>query len=217
VAGQARAGSRAVPLAVLGSLAIPALLYVALQRACVLAVPDLAASASPLVEAAGVFGGPSLATAVGVGTSVSALGIAFGMVAMTPRYLSSLARGGVLGLSLDSIAPNGVPLRALAATWALVILLLQIQGQDELFALSSVAVLAQYVVTAGSLWVLARRGFGGLPRGAAWLAPPAAAVGLALASGATRRELGVAAAALVLGLTLRVSSRYYQRRSGRDA
>lgn len=203
VAGQSESGKRVVPLAVLGALLVPALLYVLLQRACVVAVPALGQSEAPLVDAARALGGERFGQLIALGTSVSALGIAVGMLAMTPRYLSSLAAGGSLGFSLETLSAGGVPQRAMLVTWGLVLLLIQLGGRAELFALSSVAVLSQYVVTAVALWALASRGVGGLSRPMRWVAVPAVAVGLALSSGASRRELVVALGALALGFALR--------------
>jgi len=203
LAGRAQRPSMSVPLATLGSLAAAAVLYVALQAACAAALPDLAASRAPLVDSALVLGGPSLAALVGAGTSLSALGIAFGMMAATPFYLSALARVDRLGIGLDAVDARGVARRALFVTWALVTLLIQAGGRGELFALSSIAVLSQYVVTAAALLALALRGRRGLGRRHAALAVPAGAVSLALVAGASPREAMVAATALAGGLVLR--------------
>jgi amino acid transporter len=211
LAGRAQRPSMSVPLATLGSLAAAAVLYVALQAACAAALPDLAASRAPLVDSALVLGGPSLAALVGAGTSLSALGIAFGMMAATPFYLSALARVDRLGIGLDAVDARGVARRALFVTWALVTLLIQAGGRGELFALSSIAVLSQYVVTAAALLALALRGRRGLGRRHAALAVPAGAVSLALVAGASPREAMVAATALAGGLVLRWLA---HRRSG---
>ena len=211
LAGRAQRPSMSVPLATLGSLAAAAVLYVALQAACAAALPDLAASRAPLVDSALVLGGPSLAALVGAGTSLSALGIAFGMMAATPFYLSALARVDRLGIGLDAVDARGVARRALFVTWALVTLLIQAGGRGELFALSSIAVLSQYVVTAAALLALALRGRRGLGRRHAALAVPAGAVSLALVAGASPREALVAATALAGGLVLRWLA---HRRSG---
>ena len=211
LAGRALRPSVSVPFATVGSLATAAVLYVALQAACAAAVPDLAASRAPLVDSALVLGGPSLAALVGAGTSLSALGIAFGMMAATPFYLSALARVDRLGIGLDAVDARGVARRALFVTWALVTLLIQAGGRGELFALSSIAVLSQYVVTAAALLALALRGRRGLGRRHAALAVPAGAVSLALVAGASPREAMVAATALAGGLVLRWLA---HRRSG---
>lgn len=207
IAGQTRAPERVIPWATLGALAFAGILYVGLQAACVAALPALASSRAPVAEAAGVLGGPWLARLVTAGTSVSSLGICMGMMVTTPRYLSALAKDGRLGFRLDSFGARGVPLRALFVTWVLVSALVQSGTRGELFALSSVAVLAQYVVTAAALIVLALRRFRGLSPAQAWIGVPAIAVGLVLAGGASLREGVVAGIAIVLGLALKFLSR----------
>ena len=63
-----------------------------------------------------VLGGAGLARLVAAGTSVSALGIAFGMMVTTPRYLSALAAGERTLFDLERLSPNGVPMRAARAS-----------------------------------------------------------------------------------------------------
>jgi len=203
VAGQVRSSSRAVPLATVGSLLFAILLYSALALACVVALPALSSSAAPLADAAGVLGGHGLAQLVAAGTSVSALGIAFGMMVTTPRYLSSLAAGQHHLLGLDRVTEKGVPLPALVVTAAVVALVVGSGELAELFALSSIAVLAQYGVSAAALFVLARRRSLGLQPRDAWPALPTLLVAFALvAFGATAREGLVAAATVLVGLLL---------------
>jgi basic amino acid/polyamine antiporter, APA family len=203
IAGHVRSPERAIPLATVGSLAMAAVLYVVLQAACVRALPGLPTSLAPLVDLAGVLGGQLFSRVVAAGTTLSALGIAFAMMVTTPRYLSALAEGGQLPFGLHDMNARGVPARALLVTWALVSLLLQTGDRAQLFALSSVAVLTQYGVTAAALAALARRGERGLSTRHAMLAAPALAVALVLGAGATRREAIVAAGALLLGVVLR--------------
>jgi APA family basic amino acid/polyamine antiporter len=201
IAGQVRASARAVPRATVGSLLLAIALYVALAWTCVAALPALATSDAPLADAGFVLGGATLGHLVAVGTSVSALGITFGMIVTTPRYLSALAVGehGLLGL--DRVSSSGVPLRALAATWLLVAVLVALGDLGELFALSSLGVLMQYGVTAVALALLARRRARGLLPRDAWPAPLALAVALVLAGfGATAREAFVALGVVGLGL-----------------
>jgi amino acid transporter len=204
LAGQARTSQRSVPFATLGSLAFAAALYVILQAACVNALPALASSAAPLAEAGTAYGGALLGRIVSLGTSVSALGIAFGMTVTTPHYLAALARGEPRRYGLDELTARGVPRRALAVTWLLVSLTVQSGTLGQLFALSSAAVLAQYLVTAAALLSLARRRERGLGPAHAWIAVPAIVVSLAIVAGSSAREAVAAAAALLLGLVLRV-------------
>ena len=207
LAGEAKRPSFSVPFATLGSLAVAAILSVLLQAACAAALPGLAGAPAPLVEAAAVHGGPALAAFVSAGTSLSALGIAFGMMAATPFYLSALARVDRLGIGLDVVNARGVAGRALVVTWALVTVLIQAGGRAELFALSSIAVLTQYLVSAAALFALALRRRRDLaPRHAA-IAVPAGLVALALVAGASAREAGVAGAALLAGFAVRAAAR----------
>jgi hypothetical protein len=83
----------------------------------------------------------------------------------------------------------------------------------ELFALSSIAVLMQFGVTAAALAALALRRERGLQPLDAWPALPTILVGIGLvAFGATLREGLVALGAVVLGLWL---WRWTTRRPGR--
>jgi amino acid transporter len=203
IAGQVRASSRAVPFATVGSLLFSIALYLALVLACVTALPALASSAAPLADAAAALSGGSLAWLVSVGTSVSALGIAFGMMVTSPRYLSSLASGEREVFGFDRVSPRGVPTRALLVTWLVVAVTVSLGDLGELFALSSIAVLMQFGTSALALIVLAARRDRGLRPAQSWPAiPTLAVVTLLVATGATVREALVAAAALALGLVL---------------
>ncbi|NVJ06900.1 APC family permease [Myxococcus sp. AM001] len=203
IAGQVRSSSRTVPLATVGSLLVAVLLYVGLVWACVAALPELATQAAPLAAAAGVWGGPGLAGWVKAGTSVSALGICLGMMVTTPRYLSALAAGEHTLLGLDGMSAGGVPVRALAVTWALVLLFVNLGDLSELFALSSIAVLMQYGVTSAALAALAWRRERGLRPLHALLAVPTLGLGLTLvAFGASPREGVTMVLTTVAGLVL---------------
>ena len=208
LAGQARGSERSVPFATLGSLAFAGVLYVILQNACVDALPRLSSSPAPLAEAGTAYGGALLGRLVAAGTSVSALGIAFGMMVTTPHYLAALVRGSAVTLGFERLTDKGVPRRALGVTWLLVMLVVQAGTRAQLFALSSFAVLMQFVVTAAALAALARRRERGLTPRHAWISLPAIVVGLGIAvGGASAREALSATVALLLGLALRVSMR----------
>jgi APA family basic amino acid/polyamine antiporter len=203
IAGQVRASSHAVPVATVGSLVLSIVLYAGLALACVTALPGLASSAAPLADSAGVLAGPWLERLVAAGTSVSALGIAFGMMVTTPRYLSALASGEGHLLDIDRESARGVPLRAVAATALLVGATVSFGELGELFALSSIAVLMQYGVTAAALLALATRRRLGLRPVDAWPVFPTLIVALALvAFGATAREAFVAGGTVLIGLAL---------------
>ncbi len=197
-----RSAKRAIPIATIGSLVLCGGLYMLLHWACVRSVVDLGSSEAPLVAAAGSLGGLRLAQVVSAGTNISAIGIAFGMMAMTPRYLAALESGaGEIALS-DLESRQQVPRRALFVTLVLVALLLSWGALSRLFVLSSVAVLFQYSVSVLSLgWLALKRAHGLAPRDA--LSAPFALVALVVvASAVERAELWVMSGIVLVALLL---------------
>ncbi|RKH32619.1 APC family permease [Corallococcus sicarius] len=208
IAGQVRSSERTVPLATVGSLLVAVVLYVGLTWACVAALPGLAQSTAPLVQAAGVWGGAGLERFVSAGTSISALGICLGMMVTTPRYLSALASGERSLFGLERMSESGVPMRALGVTWVLVVGFVNLGDLSELFALSAIAVLMQFGVTAAALAVLSLRRERNLRPAHALLAVPTLVLGLTLvAFGASAREAAVTSLAVLVGLALMQLSR----------
>lgn len=197
-AGEAGGPQRAVWRATVGSLGVATLLYVLLQLACVARLPDLGASEAPIVEAGAQLGGGRLAPLFGVGASVSAIGIAFGMFAMTPRYLAALGTEALLGPALGR-ERRGVPTRALWITTAAVACLTSVSSLSRLFVLSSLAVLLQYAVSALSLFRLARQRQRSLGRIDRVLAPLTLLAIVALARSAQLVEVATLAAILAAG------------------
>lgn len=181
------------------SLSFAGVLYFGLHLACVQAIPELHASKAPLVEAARALGGPCLAGTVMVGTSISALGIALGMIAMSPRYLSALGRSDGLGTWFGVTNERGVPRRALILTSCLVLLFVQVGRLEQLFAMSSIAVLAQYGSTSASLLWMGAKGQWGLGRKDLVVGVVALAASLVVLTGATWQETFRAVALLALG------------------
>lgn len=197
-----RSAQRAIPIATIGSLVLCAGLYMLIHWACARSVPALATSDAPLIDAARAVGGYRLAALVSLGTNVSAIGIAFGMLAMTPRYLAALEFRAEKSSAFGSESWPQVPGRALFATLVLVVVLLSWGALSRLFVLSSVAVLFQYSVSVLSLGYLAlKRAHGLSPRDA--LSAPLAIVALALVARAVERaELLVMSGIVGLALLL---------------
>lgn len=190
---------RAVSWATLGTLAACMLFYAVLHALCVYALPNVAGHKAPLVAAAEVFGGAVSARIVGIGQIVSAIGIAFGQTVTTPRYLSTLGRTDGLGAWIGVEDSRRVPQRALWTTTFGVIACVLREDLGGLFALSSIAVLAQYTVATLALTVLAQRGLHGVTRAQRYWALPAL-VGIALvAQGAEVKELLTTAGVTALG------------------
>ncbi len=195
LAGQARSSRRAIPIAVLGSLGVSTVLYLALQRGAVAGVANLASSGAPLVDTATAYAGSTFGTVVAIGTSVSALGIAFGMVATTPRFLSALAPASPFG----KLSGGRVPLLALWTTWAIVVVLVCIGSVGELLTLSSLSVVTQYVVVAFALAKFGIMRQRDLRPVHLLAAVPPVVIGVILLRGAESREWIVAGACAFVG------------------
>jgi basic amino acid/polyamine antiporter, APA family len=189
---------RAVPWATFGTLALCTAFYGVLHALCALAVPDLAGHKAPLVAAAGAYGGEGIARLVSVGQIVSAVGIAFGQTVTTPRYLSALGRADALGEWFGREDSRRVPQRALWVTATGVIIAVLREELGSLFALASIATLAQYGVATAALGMLAHRGYHGVPRTERYWALLAVIGILLVAQGAELREL--VTTALVVGI-----------------
>ena len=112
---------------------------------------------------------------------------------MTPRYFVALARPGAV--EVGAATPEA---RAIVISGACVAVLCAWSSLPQLLQLASVAVLAQYGLTAIALVVLARRRAEGLVPRDAWPAPFALVVVAMLLAQARTREL-VLAAVVALG------------------
>jgi amino acid transporter len=173
------------------------------------------------VAAAAGLGGARLARLVAIGADVSAIGIAFGMAAMAPRYLVALATdelGPRLGAWLRAESRGQVPQPALAVTAAAVAVLVCGRGLSGLFVLSGLAVLAQYAASALALAKLAwTRAHGLRRRDLVWALASAAAVAF-MARGAQPGELAILAGVLAAGAAIwslaRVSGRATKSAAG---
>jgi len=213
-AAQVKHPHRNVPLATVGSLLLASLLYVALQASCVRALPDLAAHELPLADAARVYGGTTFYRLMLATTSVSALGIVIGMLAMTPRYLAPLGHDDALGFGLGELSARAVPLRAFGVTYVLLFVMLVASALwgsiGNLLALSSLSVTVQYAVTALALFKLASQKQADLGPADRWPVPFALVACAVLASGSSALEIPIVGVMVALGFMVR----WLRRRSG---
>jgi amino acid transporter len=205
LAGSVRRGRNTVPLATFGALVFAGFLYAAIQLACMRGVPELGLARAPLAEAALAFGGPRAARLIELGANVSALGIAFGMIVMTPRYLAALGAHAPRVSFLARTDARGVPHVALLLTLGAVVVLSLVESLESLFVLSSSAVLVQYVASAASLVRLSLRREYGLTPGAAIPALLSLGAVFSLSLAIDLRELLVLGALLSLGAVLLVA------------
>jgi len=214
LAGSAR-GRTAIAFATVGSLFFAALLYALIHLACISAAPDLALHPAPLSIAAERLGGTSLRTVVAFGTNLSALGTAFGMVVMTPRYVAALSGEGGLAARLGALDGRAVPRLALWGSAFVIALLSSSERWGSLFVISSAAVLLQYLTALLALMALTLRSSARLSR--VWLVPALASLltVAALARAIEVRELWTLCTALSIGLCAALLSARARRRAAR--
>ena len=212
-AGEYRNPRRDVPFALLAMIATVTLIYVAVQWVALGTLPGLAASQTPLADAAARFGGGWLVWMLTVGAAVSILGTTSNTIMLGPRYLLAVANDGFGPRVLTRIHPRfRTPAVAIVFIGALSLLLALTGSFVQLALLSVVARLVTYISTAVAVVVLQRRhgdreGALRLPGGA--LVPIAATVlSLGLLASASVQNLLAGALALVVGALL---DRFWRR------
>jgi amino acid transporter len=211
-AGEYKNPRRDVPFALLVMIAGVTTLYTLVQLVALGVVPNVAASAAPLAEAAGMLFGAAGVWTLTIGGLLSILGTSNNTVLAGSRYLFALADNGRVPAVFAQVHPRfRTPWIALLTQTALALPLALTGSFAELAALSVIARLATYIGTAAAVPVLRRRrpstarGFR-LPGG---VAIPLAAllVCLVFLSSATLQNLLAGAIALAVGALIYVSRR----------
>jgi amino acid transporter len=204
VSGEVRRPERNIPRAILGSLAIVALLYVAIQLVTqgVLG-PALAASKTPLADAAAAVS-PALFALLIAGAGLSQLGYLSGDTLTAPRLMFAFACDGFLPRPLAALHPKTrAPFASILAYDAIACVLALTGGFTELVTLASLASVVLYMTGCAAAVALQRRGVAHAGKPFAFRAlPVAAAVGLAgmtwVAFQASRAEMIGSVITLVL-------------------
>ncbi len=206
-AGEYKNPRRDVPFALLTQIGIVTLLYAWVQWVALATLPGLAASATPLADAARRFLGPWGGWLLTIGATLSILGTNGNTVLTGPRYLFALAQGGYGPRLFGKVHPRFRTPAAAVVAQTVIALPLALSGTfTGLAALSVVARLATYLGTAAAVPVL-RRKLGSRP--GAFRLPggpvvPIAAVLLCVvfAASATPRDLLAGVVALAVGLVV---------------
>jgi amino acid transporter len=158
-AGEVADARRAVPLAVISSLAFAALLYMAIQAAAVGVFAGLAQSKQPLADAAALVLGPWGAAMIVIGAVVSTAGFCAGAALGGPRYLVALAEGGDWPQAFAAPHPRfGTPYVSVAVTGAASLLAALALDFNKLVDITVVVICAQYLATCASVPLLRRVG-----------------------------------------------------------
>lgn len=165
--GEVRDVSRTVPRAVFLAMGGVTLLYLGLHLVSQGVLGDaLAASQTPLADAAAVVMGPWGRTLILVGAAVSMFGYVSGMTLAVPRALFALARDGFLPRAVAAVHSRWhTPHVAIAAQAVLVWVLAVSSGFERLAILANVSTLLVYAGCALAAWQLRRRNVqaGGIP------------------------------------------------------
>ena len=166
--GEVREPSRTVPRALALAMVAITLLYILLHVVAqgVLGA-DLATSATPLADAAGIVLGPWGATLLSAGVVVSTFGYLGGMTLAVPRALYAFGRDGILPRAVAAVHPRWhTPHVAILAQTTLVVVLALTGAFEKLAIVANIAALALYFACAVAAWELRRRDVrqgGGLP------------------------------------------------------
>lgn len=98
--------TRNLPIALIVSIAVTTLLYIAIQIVALGTLPELAADATPLASAARMFLGPAGAMIITAGAVLSTTGSNSAVILVGPRILYALAEGGQLPRALARVHPR---------------------------------------------------------------------------------------------------------------
>jgi len=214
--GEVRNPARTVPRAILTAMLGITVLYVVLHIVAqgVMGSAALAASTTPLADAAGIVMGPAGRRLILLGTAISTFGYVSGMMLATPRAPFAMARDGFLPRPLAAVHPRFRTPHVAIGVQAVITCALAVSSTfGPLAVLANLATLLLYAGCCLAAWVLRRRGVatgGGTP-----FRVPAAGVvpWLALAfivfmlASVTLREWAVMAGVVALSAVLFLASR----------
>jgi len=201
--------TRNLPIALIASIALTALLYIAIQIVALGTLPDLAGNATPLASAGRIFLGPAGTAIITLGAVLSTTGSNSALVLVGPRILYALAEGGQLPRSLARIHPRyrtphiGVIVFT-AAAW-----LIAMYGTfAQLVTISAIARLLFSATTCLAVPVLRRK----MPNAARAFKIPggliipalAAVISIWLLTGINKSQMIAGGAALLAGVVLYV-------------
>ncbi len=209
-AGEARDPRRAVPFALVMTIVIVTIIMTSCQVVALGTLPGLAASKTPLADAALLFMGAAGALLLTIGAVFSTTGNNMGQALSGPRNLFALAEQGDLPPFFGWVHPRfRTPYTAILVTSS-VALVLALSGRYAPLALvSALSRLLVYVATCAATLRLRDGRFAGRVNPATFVVPlgpviPAVAIAIALGmiAGARREQLIAGFVALVVGAVL---------------
>lgn len=200
-AGETRDPKRAVPFAMIMTIIIAGLVMTLAQVVAVGTLPNVAASRTPLADAALIFIGGWGALLMTVGATVSTTGQNMGSALSGSRNLYGLAEQGDLPPIFARLHPTyRTPVVAIVVTSVLSLVLALSGSFASMATVSAVARLVVYVGTAAAVLSLRRGGPAGFTIPGGPVVPVVAlAVCVAILAGASAVQLRSGVIALVIG------------------
>jgi amino acid transporter len=208
-AGEAKDPRRAVPFAMIATVLVVAVVMILAQIVSLGTLPGLAASRTPLADAAALFMGGSGALLMTAGATVSMTGNNMGQALSGSRNLYALAEQGDLPRLFGRVHPRfQTPDFAIVFT-SLVALVLALSGSFvAMAAASAVARLLVYAGTCASVLVLRREGRAAFTIPGGPVVPVVAlVVSVAILYGASALQLQVGIVAIAVGAALFLAAR----------
>ncbi len=210
VSGEAENPKRDVPFALITTMVMVTVLLTIAQLVCQSVLPDLAASKTPLADAAARLMGAAGGALITFGALMSTTGNNMGGALSGSRNLYALAEQGDLPVFFGRVHPRfRTPVNAILVTSA-VALILSVSGTFvTLAAASAISRLVIYVATCASALRLRSPAFAGVVAPAMFTVPfgpiiPSLAIVIAagILAGATVKQLAAGALALAAGAVL---------------
>ncbi len=202
-AGEYTKPRRDVPFALLMTIGVVTLVYIAVQVVALGTLPGLEESDSPLAEAAGRFAGRGGALLLTAGASISILGTLSASAFFAPRYLFALSADGYGPHALSRVHARFRTPHVAILVGAVMALMLALSGTFvQLAMLSVVARLATVAGTVAAVPVLRKR-FGSRPEAVVLpggVTIPALAMLVTIAFIASTTWLNLLAGAAALGV-----------------
>jgi len=150
--------ARNLPIALIVSIALTALLYIAIQIVALGTLPGLANDATPLASAARMFLGPAGAAIITVAAVLSTTGSNSALALVGPRILYALAEGGQLPRALARVHPRYHTPHIAVIVFALAAWVIALYGSfAQLVTVSAIARLLFSATTCLAVPVLRRK------------------------------------------------------------
>jgi amino acid transporter len=150
--------TRNLPIALIVSVALTALLYILIQIVALGTLPDLARDATPLASAAQMFLGNAGAVMITVGAMLSTTGSDSAVILVGPRILYALAEAGQLPRALARVHPRYKTPHIAVIVFALAAWVIALYGNfAQLVTVSAIARLLFSATTCLAVPVLRRK------------------------------------------------------------